>query len=126
MLEQRSLTAPADGVISDLLRRPGEISGPAAPILTMLPDKAVKLRLYLPEAQLAQVRTGTRLEVHCDGCGPGLTATVSYVADGPEFTPPVIYSLQNRQKLVYLIEARPDAGAAALKPGQIVDVDLSQ
>lgn len=125
VLEKRSLTAPTDGVISDLLRRPGEISGPAAPILTMLPDQAVKLRLYLPEAQLAQVRTGTRLEVHCDGCGPGLTATVSYVADGPEFTPPVIYSLQNRQKLVYLLEARPD-DATALKPGQIVDVSLAE
>ena len=35
----------------------------------------------------------------------------------------MIYSLQNRQKLVYLIEARPE-GDAALKPGQIVDVDL--
>jgi HlyD family secretion protein len=47
---------------------------------------------------------------------------VTYVADSPEFTPPVIYSLENRQKLVYLVEARPDAGAEALKPGQIVDV----
>ena len=34
--------------------------------------------------------------------------------------------LTQRQKLVYLIEARPDAGAAALKPGQIVDVDLAR
>ena len=51
---------------------------------------------------------------------------MTYVSEDPEFTPPVIYSLQNRQKLVYLVEARPDAGAAALKPGQIVDVDLSQ
>ena len=124
VLEKRRLTAPVDGVISDLLRRPGEISGPTAPILTMLPDHAVKLRLYLPEAQLAQVHAGTRLEVQCDGCAPGLTATVSYVADGPEFTPPVIYSPQNRQKLVYLLEARPDT-EAGLKPGQIVDVTLA-
>jgi HlyD family secretion protein len=71
------------------------------------------------------VHTGTKLKVHCDGCAPGLTATVSYVADGPEFTPPVIYSLQNRQKLVYLLEARPD-DTTALKPGQIVDVSLAE
>jgi len=74
---------------------------------------------------VALVAPGARLRVHCDACPPGLTATVSYVSDAPEFTPPVIYSLQNRQKLVYLIEARPDLGAA-LKPGQIVDVDLPE
>ncbi|WP_444453525.1 HlyD family secretion protein [Rhodobacter capsulatus] len=125
VLEKRKLTAPSDGVISDLLRRPGEISGPTAPVLTMLPDGAVKLRLYVPEAQVAQVQAGTRLEVHCDGCAPGLSATVSYVSDGPEFTPPVIYSLQNRQKLVFMVEARPE-GDAGLKPGQIVDVSLAE
>jgi HlyD family secretion protein len=36
----------------------------------------------------------------------------------------VIYSLENRQKLVYLIEARPAPDATVLKPGQIVDVRL--
>jgi len=122
-LEKRSLTAPAAGVISDIIRMPGEIAGPTAPVLSMLPDGAVKLRLYVPEARVAQIAPGTRLSVHCDGCAEGLEAAVTYVADGPEFTPPVIYSLQNRQKLVYLVEARPLA-ATALKPGQIVDVDL--
>ena len=35
----------------------------------------------------------------------------------------MIYSLQNRQTLVYLIEARPGNGPG-LKPGQIVNVSL--
>ena len=53
------------------------------------------------------------LDVHCDGCAPDdLTARVTYVSDGPEFTPPVIYSLENRQKLVYLVEARPERASA--------------
>jgi len=37
----------------------------------------------------------------------------------------VIYSVDSRQKLVYLIEARPSDGNS-LKPGQIVDVDLAE
>lgn len=123
LLGKRHLTAPAAGVIADVIRNPGEVAGPAAPVLSLLPDGAVKLRLYVRESQVALVAPGARLRVHCDACPPGLTAIVSYVSDAPEFTPPVIYSLQNRQKLVYLIEARPDLGAA-LKPGQIVDVDL--
>ena len=88
-------------------------------------DGAVKLRLYVPEAGLSSIAPGTVLNVNCDGCA-GATATVTYVSDAPEFTPPVIYSLQNRQKLLYLVEARPDAGTRALNPGQIVDVDLSR
>lgn len=125
LLDKRRLTAPAAGVIADVIRNPGEVAGPAAPVLSLLPDGAVKLRLYVAEAQVAQIAPGSRLRVHCDACPPDLTATVSYVSDAPEFTPPVIYSLENRQKLVYLIEARPDVGAS-LKPGQIVDVDLPE
>ncbi|GHC28817.1 hemolysin secretion protein D [Gemmobacter nanjingensis] len=123
-LSQRALAAPAAGAIYDVVREPGEIAGPSAPVLSFLPDGAVKLRLYVPEPSVAQIRPGTRLQVNCDGC-TGQNATVSYVSDSPEFTPPVIYSLQNRQKLVFLVEARPDPGSDRLKPGQIVDVDLS-
>lgn len=123
-LGQRTLTAPADGEVTEILRNPGEIAGPSAPVLTFLPDGAMKLMLYLPEVSMAKVHVGSRLNVHCDGCGAGEKATITYVSNQPEFTPPVIYSLDNRQKLVYLIEARPDPGAAQLKPGQIVDVDL--
>lgn len=124
-LDQRRLTVPAPGTVFDLIRRPGELAGPSAPVLSYLPDGATKLRLYVPEADISRISVGGQLRVNCDGCADA-SATVTYVSEDPEFTPPVIYSLQNRQKLVYLIEARPDAGAAALKPGQIVDVDLSQ
>lgn len=124
-LDKRRLTAPAPGRIHDVIRTTGELAGPSAPVLSLLPDGAVKLRLYVPETAISAIAPGTALAVHCDGCGTGLTATVTYVADAPEFTPPVIYSLENRQKLVYLIEARPDT-EGGLQPGQIVDVDLPE
>ncbi|WP_322865710.1 HlyD family secretion protein [Aquicoccus sp. G2-2] len=122
-LDQRVLGAPVAGTIVDIIRREGEIAGPAAPVLSVLGEGAVKLRLYVPEVSVARIKVGDELSVRCDNCAAGLRARISYVADGPEFTPPVIYSLQNRQKLVYLIEARPD-GENELKPGQIVDVGL--
>lgn len=122
-LDKRNLTAPADGVVTDIIRRPGEIATAGQPILALLPDGAVRLRLYVPEAAIATIAPGDRLVVQCDGCPPDLSATISYIADGPEFTPPVIYSVDSRQKLVYLVEAKP-ADGSSLKPGQIVDVDL--
>ena len=124
-LDNRVLTAPSDGAVSDIVRNAGEVAGPQAPVLTVLPDGAVKLKLYVPEKDRSSLAPGSHLAVRCDGCGDGLTATVSYVAPDPEFTPPVIYSLENRQTLVYLVEARPDTGQSVLQPGQIVDVVLA-
>ena len=56
------------------------------------------------------------MSIGCDGCGAGVPATVSYVSNEPEFTPPVIYSNETRAKLVFLVEARPsvdERGTAA-------------
>ncbi|WJS86632.1 HlyD family efflux transporter periplasmic adaptor subunit [Paracoccus sp. TOH] len=119
-LQQRRLTAPAPGTVTDILRHPGELAGPSAPVLTLLPEGAVTLRFYVAEAELAALSPGARLRVGCDGCRP-TDARVSFIADEAEFTPPVIYARDTRQKLVYLVEARPAPGGG-LKPGQIVEV----
>ena len=123
-LSKRTLTAPADGRIDDVIRNAGDTAGPSSPVLSVLPDGAVKLTLFIPESAFSSVHIGTRLAVRCDGCPDGLTAKVSYVSPDPEFTPPVIYSLETRQKLVYLVEARPEDANSVLQPGQIVDVAL--
>ncbi|MEZ5871745.1 MAG: HlyD family efflux transporter periplasmic adaptor subunit [Nitratireductor sp.] len=123
-LSQRVVTAPADGEVADVILRKGELAGPQSPIISFLPEGAIKLKLYVPERALSAMVTGRKLKVNCDGCQSGSFATISFVSREPEFTPPVIYSINNRQKLVYLVEARPDADAPLLRPGQIVDVDL--
>lgn len=122
-LDQRSIRAEGAGVISDIIRNPGDVAGPSAPVLTYLPDGAVRLRVFLPEPALSSVSVGTRLVVDCDGCDQ-LSARVTWIADRAEFTPPVIYSRETRQKLVYMVEAEPDL-PGALKPGQIVEVRIS-
>lgn len=124
-LAHRRLTLPANGVVDDIIRREGEVAGPSQPVLSVLPDGAIKIRLYAAERYMSGLKLGTELAVRCDGCGKDVKAKISYVSDSPEFTPPVIYSLENRQKLVYLIEARPEGNQPLLKPGQIVDAVLA-
>ena len=123
-LSKRSIVAQVAGRIGDVIRNPGDVAGPSAPVLSLLPDGAVKLKLYVGEGQFSGIAVGRKLAVRCDGCPDDLTAAVSYVSPEPEFTPPVIYSLERRQKLVYLIEARPEASSEVLQPGQLVDVVL--
>lgn len=123
-LAQRELRAESAGIIADIYRFPGDLAGPQAPVLSILPDEGVKLRFFVPEPSYSLLTVGDSVSLSCDNCPDGLRATVSYLATSPEFTPPVIYSLDTRQKLVYLAEARIDGTSDVLKPGQIVDVRL--
>lgn len=126
-LAQRTVRAPAQGMVTTIIRRPGEAAGPTAPVIEMLPVNAVKVVFYVPEAQYADYSLGSTVQFKCDGCGENLRAQINWKASEAEFTPPVIYSTDARQKLVYLLEARPDEQSKPdLRPGQIVDVSLPQ
>jgi HlyD family secretion protein len=48
---------------------------------------------------------------------------VSFIARAAEYTPPVIYSLEERNKLVFMVEARTQA-PQGLRVGQPVSVTL--
>ena len=121
-LDERTVVAPVAGVIEEIIRYVGEQSSPAAPIATLLSPERKKLRLFVPERDISRVHLGDSLQVSCDGCVQGLVVTIDFVAGEPEFTPPVLYSVANRQRLVVLVEARLEGDAADLKSGQIVDV----
>ena len=123
-LAQRTLIAPSDGRVEEIIRYAGETAGPAAPVLTLLPPDNRKLRLFVPQALLSRVQVGDTLALGCDGCAPGLQARVDFIASAPEFPPPVIYSVESRQKLVVLVEGELLGEARGLAPGQIVDIRL--
>lgn len=121
-LDRRALKAPKDGAVQTVYFRVGELVPDGRPVVSVLPPGLVKVRFFVPEAVLPQVAPGQTVEVDCDGCPP-MSAKVYFIADQAEYTPPVIYSREERSKLVYLIEARPtDPGAA--RPGQPVTVTL--
>lgn len=124
-LAERTIKAPSDGRIEEIIRYPGETAGPAAPVVSLLPPGNRSLKFFVPQGLLSRVYTGQILPVQCDGCPAGLQARVSFIAKGPEFTPPVIYSVESRQKLVVLVRAELLGEAARLAPGQIADIPLS-
>jgi len=120
-LDDLAPVAPSGGRVEDVMFRPGETVGPNVPVISIVPDGQVKVRFYIPQALVSAYRPGRQVAIGCDGCLTGLTATVEFVASSPEYTPPVIYSLDAREKLVFLVEARP-SDPRALLPGQPIDV----
>lgn len=120
-LGQAAVAAPAAGRIDDVFIRQGAFAAASQPILALLPDDRITVRFFVPEREVSRYRIGRRIAFSCDGCAHGLSARVSYVSPRPEYSPPVIYSRQERARLVFLIEATP-AAPASLSPGQLVDV----
>ncbi len=117
--------APTSGTIQQIFRRPGEVVAAGQPIVALLAPENMKVRFFAPEPMLTRLPVGTRILVSCDGCTQPIEARVSFVATEPQFTPPVIYSLDQREKLVFLVEARFDA-ATPIRPGMPVDVRIAE
>lgn len=113
--------APATGTVERIFHRPGEVVAAGEPIAMILPPQNMKVRFFAPQDMLARLPMGARVLVSCDGCGDPQLATISFVAREPQFTPPIIYSLDQRDKLVFLIEARMDA-PSHIRPGMPVDI----
>ncbi len=124
-LEQRAINAPATALVHDTFYSEGEWVQAGSPVVSLLPAGNIKVRFFVPETVLGSVKVGQPVSVTCSGCGKAITAKVNYISRQPEYTPPVIYSRDQRTRLVFLIEALPDeADASRLHPGQPVDAEL--
>lgn len=122
-LSRRKVASPVAGTVQQVYFRPGELVPASRPVLALLPPGNVKVRFFVPETILPRIAHADSVKVRCDGCAGDLTARVSFIARSAEFTPPVIYSQEERSKLVFLIEALP-ARPESLRVGQPVTVTL--
>ena len=120
-----SAAPPAKALVQDTYYSEGEWVAAGNPVVSLLPPGNLKLRFFVPETMVGGLKIGQPVRAMCDGCNAAISATISYISRQAEFTPPVIYSREQRAKLVFLVEARPEpADAVKLKPGQPLDVSL--
>jgi HlyD family secretion protein len=123
VVDQKRQSAPGKGVVDDTLYRVGEWVAAGRPVVSLLPPENVKVRFFVPEPELAPVQVGAPVSISFDGATGPVHATISYISTQAEFTPPVIYSRENRAKLVFMVEAKFAPGTVGvLHPGQPVDV----
>ena len=123
-ISRQKVFAPASGVVQDVFFRAGEMVNAGQPVLSLLPPEGRKTRFYVPQDMLAQFRMGQRVRIFCDGCQEPLYAQVFYISSQEEYTPPVIFSDVEREKLVFKIEARMEGAAINLPLGLPLRVRL--
>jgi HlyD family secretion protein len=123
-LSRRSGFAPVSGTVQQIYFREGEMVPAQRPVLSIMPPGNMKVRFFVPEPELPKLAIGDEVRVSCDNCAADLTAKIYFIATSAEYTPPVIYSLDERNKLVYLIQARPSR-PDSLRVGQPISVFLN-
>ena len=124
-LARRKASSPVTGAVQQIYYRPGEQVPAGRPVLSLLPPGNIKIRFFVPEASLPKIALGDAVAIQCDGCKAAVPAKVTFISRTSEFTPPVIYSQDERSKLVFLIEARTEA-PGELRVGQPVDVKFAE
>ena len=121
-VSQLSPAAPSAALVEDVFYQPGEWVNANQPVVALIPDNKIKVRFYVPEKEVARYRPGRDVRFRCDACPVGQSARISYVSPRPEFTPPVIFSRDSRDRLVFMVEAYPTS-PTKLMPGLPIDVE---
>lgn len=122
-LDRRAVVAPADSVVQEIFFRQGEVVSAGRAVVSLLPPGNVKLRFYVSEPQLAGMSPGQKVQATCDGCGTPIQATVSFISTEAEYTPPVIFSREERAKLVFRVDALPQDSNKHLRVGLPITVE---
>lgn len=122
-LDDRTILAPAQGRVEKRFFEEGEVAAAGVPVLSVLPDNHLRVIFFVPEPARAGLSVGDSLGISCDGCPDGLAARLVRLASSPQYTPPIIYSREERSRLVFRAEARID-DATGLLPGQPVTLAI--
>ncbi|VAW22662.1 hypothetical protein MNBD_ALPHA12-1196 [hydrothermal vent metagenome] len=122
-LANRTIAAPAGGLVERVFFRAGEVASTGSPVVVLLPPGQLKARFFIPEADRMAFKLGDRLALSCDGCPDNLEASLSYMSSDPQYTPPIIYSQDQRERMVFMAEARIEDGAGLL-PGQPITMKV--
>jgi HlyD family secretion protein len=103
-LSQKKQFAQVAGLVNDTLYREGDWVPEGKPVVVLLPPDNVKVRCFVAQAVVGRIRLGSNAKIHVDGVPDAFPARVTFISPRAEFTPPVIFSRQMREKFVFLIE----------------------
>ena len=122
-MDQKSLYAPDKGIIFDVYYEEGEFVGAQKPLISLLTPNNVHVEFFVPVDNLALIKLGQKITISCFGCPHSTEASISFISPEAQFMPPLVYTRENSDKLVFRIQAlftKPNE----YKVGQPVTVDL--
>lgn len=124
-LNEKALKSRGNALVFDTLYREGEWVPSGGIVIRLLPPENIKIRFFVPQAIAEKLAINQKAIIISRADGKKLSARITYISTEAEYTPPVIYSNETKDKLTYMIEAYPNVtDASLLHPGQPVEVSL--
>lgn len=125
MVDQKIIRFTQAGYVQDTLFRQNEFVSEGKPVIQFLPPENRTLVFFISEKKLSRIHVGQTISFTCDECKKQFSAVIDYISSQAEYTPPVIYSKDSRDKLVYEVEAKIDPSVVKnMTPGLPVEVTV--
>jgi len=124
-IQDCTVRAPAEGIVTERLVEEGELAAPGAGLFVITNLDTVKLTIYVPETELGNIRLGEQALISIDS-NPGASypGTVTYISPVAEFTPRDIQTKDERVKLVYAVRIEIANPSGVFKQGMPADATL--
>jgi HlyD family secretion protein len=108
-IADNTLVAPRDGRIEYRLANIGEVLPAGGKIFTMLDTAYVYMDAYLPTLQADKVKLGADARILLDAFPDrSIPAKVSFLADQAQFTPKMVETQNDRDKLMFRVRVKID------------------
>lgn len=120
-LAQKTLYAPVDGIIFDTYFSQGEFVPAQKPVVAILDADNIRVEFFVPLRALSSIKLGQKIEFECEGESKRNVAVIDYISPTVEYIPPLVYSRDNDDKLVFRVKAAT-SNPYVFKPGQPVTV----
>ena len=127
LLQQKQVTAPVEGVVQEIFVRQGEFAQTGAAVLSILQKDSLRVRFFVPNDLRPRFLPGAQFQVKVSGCEQPLTARTTRVSARPEYTNPLMFGPELRDRLSFLTEGRIEgASKCSVPPVTPVGVILAQ
>ena len=124
-LEQCTVYSKIDALVHDTLFQASELVPAGSPVVVLQPKDKMKVIFFVPNDRLAQAQIGGSIQITTDSLEIVIPATINYISTRAEYTPPVIFSRELSDDLVFRVEAiLPTEWANKLYPGMPVQVEI--
>lgn len=112
-----TIRAPISGRVLYRLAEPGEVVPAGGKVLTLLDLDDVFMTVFLPSHEAGQLRMGGEARIVLDALPKApVPARVVFVSPRAQFTPREVETRSEREKLMFRVKVRIDAGWLAAHP----------
>jgi HlyD family secretion protein len=128
-LKEAKPISESDFFVQETFFIEGEFVQAGRPVVSLLSNQNIKIRFFIPQKKLDK-KLHSMVFISSDSCKENIEGKITYISSQPEFTPPVIFNKDAREKMVFMIEATPIISEEnkeywdCLLPGIPVDINF--